>query len=82
MAQYLIRSVNKDFQMAKFEDSDSPTDVYTLTNTKCTCPSRYSNCKHRKVLGAWKKQGMPVGAVYDDTAQLLGSLQSGGSWVI
>ena len=74
MAQYIIRKNKHDYELAKFEDSDSPTDVYTISARGCNCPSRFKNCKHNKMLSLWKKGGEVVGQVYDDNLEILGTL--------
>lgn len=74
MAQYLVRKGKIFYEMAKFEDSDSPTSVYLFTPRGCSCPSYSSSCKHTKILKAWKKAGEIPGTVYDDTANVLGVL--------
>lgn len=55
---YLVRQTKKNvFEISKFEDSNYPLDVYTVTNNKCNCPAswRSANCKHRKLVEEFKK---------------------------
>lgn len=74
MSQYLLRKGKQFYELAKFEDSDEPTAVYKFTARGCSCPSRYTNCKHIKILNAWKQAKEPVGAVYDDSASIIGNI--------
>ena len=59
---YLVRPVRPGrYMVAKFEDSDAPTAVYTVVESrknsyKCGfigC-KRSRKCKHAKILEAWK----------------------------
>lgn len=55
---YLVRQVKKDiYEVAKFEDSNFPTDVYTVKSTKCNCPASYRSkkCKHNLLVDEFKK---------------------------
>lgn len=74
MSEYLLRKGKQFYELAKFEDSSEPTAVYLFTSRGCSCPSRYRNCKHTKILNAWKQAGEPKGAVYDDTACVIGNV--------
>lgn len=74
MAQYVIRKNKIDYELAKFEDTDTPIDVYTVSNRGCNCPSRYKSCKHTKIVNTWKSSGEPIGVVYDDSADVIGRL--------
>ena len=74
MAQYLLRKVKTKYELAKFEDSDSPTAVYSFTNRGCSCPASRHSCKHTKILSAWKALGEPSGYVFDDEAMHIGIL--------
>jgi hypothetical protein len=74
MAQYLVRKGKINYEMAKFEDSDSPTAIYSFYERGCSCPSRSRSCKHHKILKEWKKAGEPLGVVYNDEAEIIGML--------
>lgn len=74
MAQYLLRKVNKTYELAKFEDSDAPTAVYRFSNRGCTCPSSNRNCKHVTIRDTWKALGEPIGYVFDDSAKHVGTI--------
>lgn len=74
MAQYLLRKGDYFDELAKFEDSDSPTAVYKFTKRGCSCPAGRRSCKHTKILSTWKAAGSPVGFVYDDEANHIGTL--------
>lgn len=74
MSQYLIRKNKHKLELAKFEDSDRPIDVYTIADNKCNCPSRYANCKHKKLAVIWQKDGSPIGNVYNDSGSVIGSI--------
>ena len=74
MAQYLIRRGKFSNELAKFEDSDYPTDVYTIGDRGCSCPSRYRACKHTRIVAAWTKAGSPEGVVLDDDASIIGNI--------
>lgn len=74
MSQYILRKVKFSTELAKFEDTDRPIDVYTIREKKCNCPSRYRSCKHVKIAAEWEKNGCPLGVVYDDTAKHIGVL--------
>jgi len=71
MAQYVVRKGKMFYELAKFEDSDSPTAVYFFTKRGCNCPAGRSNCKHFRILKEWQKTGSVVGSVYTDEAKLL-----------
>ncbi len=74
MSQYIFRKAFY-YEIAKFEDSDSPTAVYRFTPRGCSCPAGRRGCKHTKLLTAWKAAGEPLGAVYNDDGTLLTILQ-------
>lgn len=74
MAQYVVRKNKYKIELAKFEDSDRPFDVYNITEGRCNCPSRYKNCKHTKIAKTWESSGSPVGVVYDDSANVIGQI--------
>jgi hypothetical protein len=74
MSQYLLRKVKTIYELAKFEDSDSPTAVYSISNRGCTCPAGRRNCKHFAIKNAWKALGEPIGYVFDDDANHIGTV--------
>lgn len=74
MAEYVIRKKEKSVELAKFDETDRPIDVYTIAQGRCNCPSRYKVCKHTKIVTKWNKAGNPVGVVYDDDANQIGSI--------
>ena len=71
MSQYLIRQRILTHEITKFEDSDSPTVQYSLSARGCNCPATSKYCKHTRILKAWEKLNKPLGAVFDDDAQLI-----------
>jgi hypothetical protein len=74
MSQYLLRKVKTIYELAKFEDSDSPTAVYHISNRGCTCPAGRRSCKHTKIIKVWKAMGEPKGYVFDDESKHIGTL--------
>lgn len=74
MAEYLLRKGKRFYEIAKFEDSDEPTAVYSFTTRGCSCPSWGRTCKHDSILKAWKKAGEVPGVVYNDKAQVVTQL--------
>jgi len=74
MSQYLLRKAKNTYELAKFEDSDSPTAVYRISNRGCSCPSGRRSCKHVKIINVWKVLGEPLGYVFDDDAVHIGTL--------
>lgn len=72
--QYIIRRNKYNYEIAKFDDSSSPISVYTINHGKCDCPAWGYSCKHTRILNQWIKAGSPVGKVYDDEANVIGSL--------
>lgn len=74
MAEYLVRKGKIRYELAKFEDSDTPTAVYSFYERGCSCPSRNRSCKHTKILNTWKAANEPVGVVYNDEAEIIGRL--------
>ena len=74
MSLYLLRKINNDYSIAKFEDSSDPIDVYTINSRGCSCPSRYRNCKHAKLLKIWQNNGCIPGQVYDNDGHLINTL--------
>jgi hypothetical protein len=74
MAQYLLRKGKHFYELAKFEDSDTPTALYSFTKRGCTCPAGRRGCKHTKIMSAWKALGEPAGFVFNDEANHIGTL--------
>ena len=72
--QYIIRRNEQHYEIAKFNDSSTPVSVYTIKYGKCDCPAWGYSCKHTRILNQWVKAGSPVGRVYDDEANVIGSL--------
>ena len=74
MANYILRKGRFSHEIAKFEESNRPLDVYRVSERKCDCPSRYLTCKHVKIFKTWQSDNYPSGRVYDDHAQVVGEL--------
>lgn len=75
MSEYLLRKRNKiTYEIARFDNSSSPINVYNIVSRKCSCPSRYANCKHVKLLKIWQENLEPFGVVYNDEGKQIGSL--------
>jgi hypothetical protein len=74
MPQYIFRKNKTSYDLAKFDDSDTPIDVYNISSKGCNCPSRYRSCKHTKMLAEWEKIGAIPGIVYDDNMEIIGRL--------
>ena len=74
MAQYIIRRGKFNHEMAKFDDTDTPVEVYQFYSRGCGCPARTRSCKHTRILSKWKRAGTPEGIVYDDDAQAIGNI--------
>jgi hypothetical protein len=74
VSQYLLRKGKHFYEIAKFEDSDSPTAVYLFTKRGCGCPAGRRDCKHTKILKAWQQAGEVIGFVYNDEASHIASL--------
>ena len=72
--QYIIRRNKLDYEIAKFDDTSVPVSIYHINFRGCSCPSRSRSCKHTRILNVWKRAGSPLGAVYDDEANNIGSL--------
>ena len=41
MANYILRKGKFSNEIAKFEESNHPIDVYRVSERKCDCPYRY-----------------------------------------
>lgn len=50
MANYIVRKGKFSDEIAKFEESNYPIDVYTIGSRGCSCPSRFRACKHTKII--------------------------------
>ena len=74
MSEYIVRKGKFSDEVAKFEESNYPIDVYTVNSRGCSCPSRYRSCKHTKIVKAWHKENSPIGVVYDDNGNKIGNL--------
>ena len=74
MANYILRKGKFSHEIAKFEESNHPIDVYRVSERKCDCPSRYRACKHVKIFKTWQSDNYPIGRVYDDQANVVGEL--------
>lgn len=73
MPQYMIRKGRYGHEIAKFDDSNTSLDVYTINSRGCSCPARSRSCKHTRILTAWKKSNVE-GIVFDDDAQEIGNI--------
>ena len=76
MAQYIIRKGRLKHEVAKFDDSSSPLDVYSISDRGCNCPARSRSCKHTRMVKTWKNNGSLIGEVYDDNIKVIGYLFS------
>lgn len=80
MAEYIVRKGKFSYEVSKFEESNIPNGVYSVTNGRCNCPARSSRCKHHRILKAWEDNGKVVGAVLSDDAKVIGNLFEGIKW--
>ena len=76
MAQYIIRKGRLKHEVAKFDDSSSPLDVYSISDRGCNCPARSRSCKHTRMVKTWQTNGSLLGEVYDDNIKVIGYLFS------
>ncbi len=74
MANYVLRKGKFSYEIAKFEESSYPADVYRISDRKCYCPSRYNTCKHLKIFKSWESDNYSIGSVYNDQAKKVGEL--------
>jgi len=74
MSEYLVRRAKYGYEVAKFEESSYPIDVYSISGSRCFCPARTRSCKHMKIFKAWERNGSQPGEVYDDTAKIINRL--------
>ena len=84
MAQYIVRQGRWSNEVAKFDDTREPLDVYTFNQRGCGCPARTRSCKHIRIVKAWEKADMKLGLVFDDNADIIGNIfsneSSGSNW--
>ncbi len=73
MPQYMVREGKYGHEIAKFDDSNTPLDVYTINSRGCSCPARSRSCKHTRILRAWRSSTLE-GMVFDDDAQEIGNI--------
>ena len=73
MPQYMVREGRYGHEVAKFDESNTSLDVYTINSRGCSCPARSRSCKHTRILTAWKKTNVE-GIVFDDNAQRIGNV--------
>ena len=76
MAQYIVRQGRWSNEVAKFDDSREPIDVYTFNQRGCGCPARTRSCKHVRIVKACEKADKKLGLVFDDNANIIGSMFS------
>ena len=74
MSEYVLRKGLHFYEIAKFEDTDSPTAIYKFTTRGCSCPAGRRSCKHTKILNKWKQDNEPAGHVYNDSAEVIAIL--------
>lgn len=74
LAQYIVRRGKWSNEVAKFEDSSEPIDVYTFNHRGCSCPAYTRNCKHVRIVKAWEKNKMELGLIFNDEAEIIGRL--------
>lgn len=74
MANYLVRKGKFTYEVAKFEESNTPSGLYSITSNRCDCPARTRSCKHVRMVDAWKKEGQVEGAILSDEAKIVGNL--------
>mgnify|MGYP007077460183 CR=1 FL=1 len=74
MPQYMVRKGKIGHEIAKFDDTDSPVDIYTITSRGCSCPARTRSCKHIRIVKAWEKAAKQLGLVFDDNAKVIGNI--------
>lgn len=74
MAQYIVRQGRWSNEVAKFDDSREPVDVYTFNQRGCGCPARTRSCKHIRIVKAWEKANRKLGLIFDDNANIIGNM--------
>ena len=84
MAQYIVRRGRWSNEVAKFDDTREPLDVYTFNQRGCGCPARTRSCKHIRIVKAWEKADKELGLVFNDNADIIGNIfsneSSGSNW--
>ncbi len=78
MAQYIVRQGRWSNEVAKFDDTREPLDVYTFNQRGCGCPARTRSCKHIRIVKAWEKADKQLGLVFDDNANIIGNMFQNG----
>ena len=73
MPQYIVREGRYGHEVAKFDDSNTSLDTYTINSRGCSCPARSRSCKHTRILRAWRNSTLE-GMVFDDDAQEIGNI--------
>tara|TARA_Y100000034_G_C6792697_1_gene355032 strand:+ start:107 stop:355 length:249 start_codon:yes stop_codon:yes gene_type:complete len=74
MSQYIVRKGKYNYEIAKFNDTDTPIDIYSFYLKGCSCPARSRSCKHTRIVNTWKRAGFPEGDVYNDNAEKIGNI--------
>ena len=62
-------------EVAKFNESNQPIDVYSFSSRGCTCPARTRSCKHSRMIDEWESRGCPVGLIFDDNAEVIWQME-------
>tara|TARA_B100000963_G_scaffold212504_1_gene185167 strand:- start:974 stop:1255 length:282 start_codon:yes stop_codon:yes gene_type:complete len=78
LAQYIVRQGRWSNEVAKFDDTREPLDVYTFNQRGCGCPARTRSCKHIRIVKAWEKADKQLGLVFDDNANIIGNMFQNG----
>lgn len=74
MTTYLVRRSKYAYELAKFEDSSYPLDIYRISGSRCYCPARTRSCKHMKIFKTWERSGSVEGDVYDESGYKLNNI--------
>ena len=72
MSEYYVRKGKYAPEVAKFNESSQPIDVYSFNSRGCTCPARTRSCKHSRMIDEWESRGRPVGLFLTITQKLFG----------
>ena len=75
MSEYYVRKGKYAPEVAKFNESSLPIDVYSFNSRGCTCPARTRSCKHSRMIDEWESRGRPVGLVFDDNAEVIWQME-------
>tara|TARA_Y100000992_G_scaffold257906_1_gene191875 strand:+ start:169 stop:411 length:243 start_codon:yes stop_codon:yes gene_type:complete len=75
MSEYYVRKGKYAPEVAKFNESRYPIDVYAFNSRGCTCPARTRSCKHSRMITEWESRGRPVGLVFDDNAEVIWQME-------